>query len=552
MRERFFTFAWVSLALCACTARVEAPVGMLGPGGEDPTSVPVNDGRIGALHSRLLLGFEYQHAIEDLLSARAAAAATPPTDVSLNGLLSIGAGSLSLGLSQLEMYEKSARLVAEAALADPAARAVLIPCEPLGASDADCMNAVAATFAPRVLRRPLTPDELEGWAALGRDAALQEGSFDLGVRWLLTGLLLSPDFLYLNEVGRPHPEDPALRLLTGPELASRMSFFLTGSTPPDWLRVAAQQGELDDAARVREAAKQLLAGPRGDVAVERLMEEVFGLSGLDAAAKDSTTFPGWSLALADSMKAEFRALVSEAARDDGRDFRAVFEQKVAWVDARLAAHYGLPQPATPFERVVLPPESGRGGLLSLGSFLARHSHPVSSSPTLRGKFVRERMLCQAVDAPPTNVTPSLPPVSPSKPQTTRQRHESHMTLAGCSGCHQLMDPLGFAFEHFDPTGAYRSTENGLAIDTTGTLDGTAFDGAADLGHLLATDPKVHSCLLRTFFRQAMGRLETEGEDPFLKQSLERFQALNGAIKPWLVELVSSPQFRMGRLAEGSP
>jgi Protein of unknown function (DUF1588)/Protein of unknown function (DUF1592)/Protein of unknown function (DUF1595)/Protein of unknown function (DUF1585)/Protein of unknown function (DUF1587) len=535
---------------CACSARIEGPPG--NPFSSDLPGAPAAvEGLAGPLNSRLLLGFEYRNAIEDLFGPLAAARANPPADTALNGLTAVGAGTLSLGMSQLEVYETSARAVAEAAVGDPVTRASLLPCEPLGAADAACMAAVAATLGPRVLRQPLSDDALAGWADLGLAAALQEGSFDEGLKWLLTGLLLSPDFLYLSSAGRPHPGDARLSLLTAPELASRLSFFLTGSTPPEWLLLAARRGELEDSEQVAAAARQLLAGPRGDAAVARLFDELFGLEGLSLAAKDNIVYPGWTPGLADSMRAEFLALVGEASRDDGRDLRRLLDQKVAYVDARLAAHYGLPAPqGGGLERVALAPESGRGGLLSLGAFLARHSHPVSSSPTLRGKFVRERLLCQPIDAPPTNVIPSLPPPLPGKPQTTRQRHAEHMQLAGCSGCHTLMDPLGFALEHFDATGAYRDTEVGLPIDATGALDGVPFDGAQQLGAILATDARVQRCLLRTFYRHAVGRLEAAGEEKFLAAQEARFSALGGAIKPWLVELVSSPQFRTGLAASG--
>lgn len=541
-----------ALSLAACTASFEAPRATRPGAGDEGHPDPEAASSQGALHGRLLLAAEYQNAVADLLGPAAAQAALPPADTALHGQAAIGAGALSLGLAQLESYEKSARAVAEAALADPRARARLIPCEPLGAADAPCMAAVAATLAPRVLRRALPQGELDAWAALGAQAAQEEGRFEGGVQWMIAGLLLSPDFLYLNEVGRPHPSDPGRRLLTGEELASRLAFFLTASTPPDWLLAAAARGELEEPAQIAAAAQALLDGPRGDAAVIRVLEEVFGVAGVPAAAKDSTAFPAWSPALGGSMLAEFRALVGEAARG-GRDFRALLAQPVAFVDAPLAAHYGLPAPAPgTVQRVELPPGSGRGGLLSLGGFLARHSHPVSSSPTLRGKFVRERLLCQPVDAPPANVIPSLPPDDPDKPRTTRERHAEHMSLAGCSGCHQLMDPLGFAFEHFDATGAFRAGENGLPIDATGALEGQPFDGARDLGALLAQSPRVQGCLLRAFYRQAVGRLETAGEEPFLAERQERFLALGGAIKPWLVELSASPELRSGRAAEGAP
>ena len=207
--------------------------------------------------------------------------------------------------------------------------------------------------------------------------------------------------------------------------------------------------------------------------------------GLSSLAKDSLAFPAFTAATASSMREESQLFLQDILFDHDSDLRGVFDADYTFVDARLAPLYELTQPAGGYVRMQLPASQPRAGLLTQTAFLALMSHPASTSPTYRGKFVRERLLCETVSAPPPNVNTNLPPNDPGTPRTLRQKLASHLTNASCSGCHAAMDPIGFGFESFDAMGHYRTQEFGLPIDSTGSFDGKPFANAKELGFSLS-------------------------------------------------------------------
>ena len=170
------------------------------------------------------------------------------------------------------------------------------------------------------------------------------------------------------------------------------------------------------------------------------------------------------------------------------DVRSFFDSNQTFVDAKLAPFYGVQAPASGFAQVQLPPSSGRAGILGQASVIAGHSQADRSSPTRRGLFVLESFLCTTPPPPPAGVNTVLP-VDPNT--TAREKLKVHRVAASCNACHGQFDPLGLAMEHFDPIGQYRATENGLAIDATGTLGGVNFDGDAQLGSTLAAERGCH-------------------------------------------------------------
>src|SRR5206468_1891890 len=159
------------------------------------------------------------------------------------------------------------------------------------------------------------------------------------------------------------------------------------------------------------------------------------------------------------------------------------------VDANLATLYGLPKPPGPGAPAELPAGGPRLGLLGTAAFLSIYSAQDRTSPTARGVFVREKLLCQPMPTPPDNVNIILPAGN----LTTRQRLEQHRKNDGCRGCHELFDPVGYAFEDFDWIGAHRDQEGGLPIDTSGSLDDFTFAGARDLATHLRELPQVADC-----------------------------------------------------------
>jgi hypothetical protein len=192
-------------------------------------------------------------------------------------------------------------------------------------------------------------------------------------------------------------------------------------------------------------------------------------------------------------------------------------------------------------------------LLTGGAFLTRFAHVRNTSPTLRGKYLRENIMCMAVPAPPDDVDTTLPEPSASDlPRTTRDRIEGHMAEDRCAACHAYIDPLGFALEGFDQAGRARTHENGLPIDTATEIDGVPVADARGLASFLSESPDVMTCLVRNLFRHAVGHIEEVGEEPSLVLTSAAFEAAGFRLQDALVEIVVSDAFLFIEHPEDAP
>ena len=338
----------------------------------------------------------------------------------------------------------------------------------------------------------MRPEELDRYLALARTLGDEVEDVLAGVT---AALLQSPNFLYRSEIGVPDPTDPGRRLLTSFELAARLSYFLWAAPPDEALLDAAESGALATDAGLEAQTRRLLASPRARSTMAEFFVELFRLRRLDRINESRTKYRQYTPTLGASMRGETLRLIEAIAFDPGRDFREIFSARFTYLNPELARLYGLPTPPlarpTDYVRVELPPQQGRAGVLGHGSFLTIFAHATTSSPTKRGKFIRESLLCQAVPPPPPDVATRLPKDEEGKPaRTTRQKLEAHRKDARCNGCHKAMDPLGLAFEGFDGIGAARQREAGLPIDTSGELDGVSFGDPGQLGALLSKSAKT--------------------------------------------------------------
>ncbi|HMK72941.1 MAG TPA: DUF1588 domain-containing protein, partial [Myxococcaceae bacterium] len=185
----------------------------------------------------------------------------------------------------------------------------------------------------------------------------------------------------------------------------------------------------------------------------------------------------------------------------------------------------------------------RIGLLTHGSWLARHSDATMSSPIKRGVFVRRRLLCEALPPPPPGL--NVTPPTKSNVQTTRQLFDAHVSNPNCSGCHSLIDPVGNGFEAFDGEGGYRTTENGQPIDASGDLTQTldangAFLGVPQLVQRLAESKEVQECFARMLFRFGSAQTSASTEQELL---YEAPTALPDSYQELAVMYVRSKLFR---------
>lgn len=519
---------------------------------------------------RRLLSWQYENAVRDLLGNAAAERlrGTIPQDVAVNGFDAVGSTQLSASLVAIEAYEQAALAAVETALSNPDGRARLLTCTPNGVDDAACYRTILQTFTTRAFRRPPSESDLAIWLSIAQDAARAYNSFEQGLAFALAGVLQSPRFLYLVEYGESSNisanESPSDQVpLDGYEMAARLSFFLNGTLPDEQLLRAAENGLLSTKDGVVQEATRLLEKPQARFAFRQFFDEVFKLRQLPDLVKDAETHPEFTPSLRASMREETLSFAEHIAFDVDTDFRDLFDANYTLIDANLAAHYQVSlasavSPNNPdavqagqaagFVKIMLPDDALRGGILGQAGFLSSFAHVKSTSPTLRGKFVREMLLCQSVPAPPPEVSTVLPEDDPNAPPTTlREKLLKHQTDPNCAACHSMMDDIGFGLENFDEVGRYRQLDNGLPINADSFLDDRGrFTGPRQLGQVLRQQPEAIRCLVRNFYRFGVGHIEEETEKTSLYDVDVAFAQSGFRAKSLLLAIVSSDAFRYVR------
>jgi hypothetical protein len=473
---------------------------------------------------RRLTVVQYRNSIADLLGGGVTVSGDFEADAALSGFASIGAALVSLSHHSVEEFETSALDLARQALSDPTRAAALVGCNPTAATDDACTQQFIKKFGRRAWRRPLTDGEVATYVGVAKTVQTGMKSFFGGLAYALAGLLESPHFLYREEWGTPDPAKAGRLVFNDYELATRLSFFLWNSTPDDALLDAADAHQLTQGSGFATQVQRLLKSPRAAVGIQTFFSEYYRLAELDNLQQLPTVFLQKTDTLGPAMREETLRLLTDITVTRDGDFREIFDSSTTFVNAELAKLYGLPPVSgTDFVKATLPATGVRVGYLGQGSFLALNAHANIGSPTERGKFIREMLMCQQIPPPPMNVPP-LPDDSaaPTK-QTMRQKLQIHRELEPCKTCHTIMDPMGLAFENFDGIGAYRTMDAGQVIDVTGDLDGTAFNGPRELAKLLRDNASVQACVARNLYRYVLGHVEGSGEEPAITQLAQGFK-----------------------------
>ena len=445
-----------------------------------------------------------------------------------DGLLAVGTSQAGISTFSFEQYDASAQGVA-AAVVNDAHRGKLVACQPHSDSsfDAACATQFVQHYGEALFRRPLSGEETKRYVRTAHDAEQRMGSFYEGLRFALAGMMDAPDFLVRIERAVPVRTPPPGRLqLDEYSKATRLSYFLTNSTPDAELLRAAGAGELDTDAGLARQADRLIASPHYEAAVRAFFQDMLEFDSFDELAKDPLIYPAFNSTVAhDAQEQTLRTILNLLVTQRG-DYRDIFTTRDTFVTRALGTIYRLPVATrNGWESAQYPESSERAGILSNVSFLALHSHPGRSSSTLRGKSIRQVFLCQQVPDPPNNVDFSVvQDSSNTKMPTARIRLEAHRTSPACASCHKMMDPLGLTLENFDGTGAFRAAENGAPIDASGTLDGHTFEGAPGLGQALHDHPQTSRCLVDRMYRSAAGRSILPAERPYIEYLNQVFQA----------------------------
>lgn len=516
--------------------------------GSDSTTTapqPVPEGPVGPAVPSLsgaqrLTVAQYRAAIRDLFGPEVVVPPALEPDVALDGFLSVGASKSTVSARGVEQYESAAYAIANQIFADPKLKARVLSC---ATADAACAKTFVKETGRRVFRRPLADSEVDKLVNVITTAQTTLGTFEKGLVYGLGALLQSPHFLYRPAVGEADPEHPGQKRYTGYELATRLAIFLWASVPDDALLAAAESGALGSYDGVKKEVDRMLASPKARDGLRNFVREWLGLGELDRLEKDAKLFTTYTPDLGPMAREETLRVFEDLVFDRDADLRDVLTTRETFVTPKLASMYQIPAPSPDgFARVTLPEDTPRRGLLGQIAILALYAHPTSSSATLRGKFVRTKLLCLEIPAPPVNVNTALPEPTDSA-KTLRDRVKIHFQNPTCASCHKIMDPIGLGLEQYDGIGRWRTKENGALIDPSGTLDGTDFAGPGDLAQAIHDHPDFPSCVVKKLYAYATGFTPQETEKPTISALTERFVATGHRMKPLLAAVATSPAFR---------
>jgi hypothetical protein len=369
---------------------------------------------------------------------------------------------------------------------DTAARRRIFTCQPKGGAQASlddaCAKSILTTTARRAYRRPVTDKDVATLMEFYATGA-KGGGFEAGVQLALERILVSPDFLFRIE-NDAAANGTKVYALTDVELASRLSFFLWSSIPDDQLLEVATKGRLKDPKVLEQQVRRMLTDPRSKALVDNFAGQWLVLRNVRAAAPDPDLFPDFDDNLREAFLRETELFFESQLRED-RSVVELLSANYSFLNERLARHYGVANVYGDRFRRVTFSDDRRGGLLSHGSLLTVTSYPNRTSPVLRGKWLLETILGTPPPPPPPDVPALEDRGEGGKVASVRERLERHRKNPACTGCHSIMDPLGFALENFDAVGRWRTADGGATVDASGTLPGGApFQGPAGLKQIL--------------------------------------------------------------------
>jgi hypothetical protein len=531
-----YRIAWLLPLLAACAGSDVEPAGPARP-------IPLA-AEPGPRVMQRLTRAQYASAIHDLFGDDVVVPTALEPDVERSGFFAIGAAETSVSPRGVEQYERAAFAIAEQVLAEER-RERIVSCAATSPIDLACASEVLAPVARRAWRRPVDALEIEPFAIAAVRAGAALGDFHAGLVYGLAGVLQSPDFLYRPQTAIPI--GPGEGELDDHSLATRLSFFLWSTIPDEELLAAADAGSLTrDPAALASEVDRMLASDRARDGLRAFASEWLELHRLSDLAKDPMIFTAASPDLGPAAREGTLLTIEHHVFDRDADFRDLVTTRETFVDRRLAALYQVRAPSLEgFARAELPEDGARRGLLGQASILAMYAHPVSSSPTLRGKFVRHTLLCQEVPPPPVDVDTAIPEPSPDA-RTLRERLVRHREVAFCAGCHARLDPIGLGLEQFDGIGRLRQREGDAPIDASGELDGVAFRDASELAEALRDHPGLVPCFVDRMMSYALGHSLEEGERDAHYEVTTGFARAGFRVRALMREIALHPSFRRVR------
>ena len=424
---------------------------------------------------------------------------------------------------------------------DTASRRRVFVCHPSSASDeAACANQILTGLSRRAFRRPVTNADVRPLLAFYQRARGQ-GSFEFGIQKAIEAILISPEFLFRVEsdtAGKVH-------VVSSVELASRLSFFLWSSVPDDELLALAESGKLLAPSVLKQQVERMLDDPRAGALVTNFAGQWLHIRNLATAKPDPVVFADFDESLRASMQRETELFFESIVREN-RSALDLLGANYTYLNDRLAKHYGIAKIyGSQFRRVELT-DVNRGGLLGQASLLTVTSPPNRTSVVQRGKWVLENLLGAPPPPPPPDV-PSLEATTKgSQKVSLRSALEQHRASPSCSGCHAVMDPIGFAMENYNGIGQWRNEDGGSKIDASGKLpDGTEFYGPDGLRKTMTTARREEfaSTVVQKLLTYGMGRGVEYYDQPTVRGILKGSAAGEYRMRDLITAVVMSAPFQ---------
>lgn len=553
---------WVcaaTLGAAGCVGAIEDPSGEgAGPAAEDRPRPDADDpfpaddelcqaaSTVGFSPLTRITNTQYANAVRDLLAPVDVGdpGANLLTDSELGGFRS----NAGIPVSDLELRgyaEEAARI---AGIVSGSVEAITGCASPASSEEEACVLSFVERFVPRAYRRPVTADDTERLLALFAAVRGEGVSFDDSIATVVEAVLQSPHFLYQVELPDAAPGEVVA--LDDYQVATRLSLFLWDTIPDETLLSAAAAGELQTPEQIEAQARRMLEAPEAARAIQSFHLQWLGVEDLASLEKDAEQFPQFDARLARLMRRETAMFTDHVVRSGDGRLETLLLGGFTFLSGELYDLYGLEPGGSDWAMVETDP-SLRPGLLTQAGFLASHSHPDQTSPVHRGKTIRENIFCETLPAPPPDVDDTPP--DPDPDLTTRERFAEHNENPACSGCHQMMDPLGLTFEAYDAIGQHRPMEAGRPVDTSGEIVATdvegPIDGVRELSERVYASAQARQCLVRNWYRFALSRLETGADLCSMGEAYAAFERSGFDVRELLVAITRSDSFRLYQVPE---
>jgi len=412
-----------------------------------------------------------------------------------------------------------------------------------------CARRILTNLARRGYRGPVTENDIDPLIALFSEGRADGGSFEYGIEMALSGLLVSPRFLYRVPAVPEGGNSGDIYELSDIDLASRLSFFLWSSIPDEELLSLAEQGVLKDPEVLSAQLARMLADPKTKALVDNFGGQWLHLRNVQDWTPDPDRYDYFDDSLRYAFQQETELFLENMIRED-RSVLDLINADYTFVNERLANYYGIDGIEGGYFRRVPLTDTGRRGVLGQGSVLMVTSYPTRTSPVLRGKWILENLLGSPPPPPPPDV-PALDDSAEISAGSLREALEQHRANPACAVCHNRLDPLGFALESFDAVGRQRITEDGVEVDDSGALpDGTIVDGLDGLRNVLMTrkDEFVET-FAEKLLTYAIGRGLEPSDRPALREIRRRVEASDYRFSALVDGIVGSVPFRNRSIPE---